>query len=396
MSFRESMDADRDSLEYNSEEDALLPNSEDSDTERDDDYVQSQGVTRMEAMNRSARSGRGSLFAVGIPIVVCAWAYSLDQSTTSFYAVMATSHFKNHGSGLAVLYVTTNIISAVSKPFIAKISDITSRPYTYLVILVFYVAGYATVALSPNLGVFILGEILVQIGSSGLNLLNEIIVGDLTPLEWRGFVGSMLSVPFLINTYFSGKLVEAFRGGERWRWGYGMFAIIMPSVLGPAIATLIHLDRRAQREGVVNMASSNVARRLARERALSHGEEGPHGAIVAKAVKLEATWSELLKRNLVEIDAWGLCLLALGLALVLVPPSLKDNIPGGLRSPISIALMGSGVLVLIWYVVYETKYARFPSAPRRLLFNRTFICAVVIDALYFCEYFFRFFPMFAG
>ncbi|KAK1220327.1 hypothetical protein PQX77_016922 [Marasmius sp. AFHP31] len=346
------------------------------------EYFQSQGVTRMEAVYRTAQAGRATFWAVSISIVVCAWAYALDNSTTPHYAPFATSTFGKHSSGLASLYIATNIVSAVCKPFVAKLADITSRPYTYTVVLVFYVAGYIVVATSPTIQVYISGAVLVAIASSGLDLLNVIIVGDLTTLEWRGFVGAILSLPFVVNTLFSGKIVDAFSEGERWRWGYAMFAIIIPAVLGPAIITLIYLERKAQKEGVVNIASSNAARR----RALSGSEaerQGLLGRVVAKAVVEEKTWLEQAKHNLEEIDAPGLFLLGAGWGLLLLPFISKSYAKGGLTNPLVISLMTFGTLFLMAYVFYEKHVARIPSAPRRLLVNRTFISAVAIDFFYF-------------
>ncbi|KAL1744126.1 major facilitator superfamily domain-containing protein [Schizophyllum fasciatum] len=320
------------------------------------------GVTRMEAIHRAVqhhRTGKRTLWLIGASIIVCAWAYSLDMATTSNYSPLAVSSFKQHSSGLPSLSIATNVIAAVCKPFIAKTSDITSRPYTYILILCFYVAGYVTVALSPTLGVYVAGEILVAIGSSGLDLMNEVIVADLTTLEWRAFVGSMLSTPFLINTWFSGRIVEAFSTGERWRWGYGMFAIIMPVVLAPAIATLIHLDREAQREGIVNIASSNAARRAA-----------------------HPSWWEQTRRNMVEIDAIGLLLLGFGWAMALLPFVLNTKMKEGWNSPRMIIMELLGISSLAGYVFFEAYYSPMPSAPRRLLTNRTFISAIIIDFVY--------------
>ncbi|KAF7546694.1 hypothetical protein G7Z17_g8242 [Cylindrodendrum hubeiense] len=347
------------------------------------DVLQSRGVTRMEAVYREAKSDRKTLWLVGISVLICAWAYSLDSSTTSYYSVSASSFYKQHSSVLSTLSIATNIISAVSKPFIAKFSDITSRPYTYIVCIFFYTCGYIIVASSRTISAYIVGEVFVSIGSSGLDLTNDIIVADLTPLEWRGFTSSMLSTPFIINTWFAGKIVDAIEKKEDgWRWGYGMFAIIMPVALGPAVATLISLDRKAKKHGIVNIASSNATRRAAREMAEEHGEEGPHGAIVAAAADDSRTWTEKFKQNLEEIDAFGLLLLGFGWSLLLLPFSLKTYADNGWRNRSLIAMMIVGGLLLIAYVVYEMKWARVPSAPRRLVFNKTFIMAIVIDGFY--------------
>ncbi|CAG8059727.1 unnamed protein product [Penicillium salamii] len=346
------------------------------------DVIQSQGVTRMEAVYREAKSNRTTLWLVGISVLVCAWAYSLDSSTTYNYSIDASSYFKQHGSVLSTLSIATSIISAVSKPFIAKISDITSRPYTYLLTLFFYVIGYIIVASCKSISAYVIGEVFVSIGSSGLDLTNDIIVADLTPLEWRGFASSMLSTPFIINTWFAGKIVDAIDSKDQWRWGYGMFAIIMPAALGPAIATLIWLDRKAKKAGIVNLASSNAARRAARELAEKEGMEAPRGAVVAAAADSSETWLRTLNRNLEEIDAFGLVLLGFGWSLLLLPFSLKTYADHGWRNQSLIAMMIVGGLLLIAYVAYEIKWARVPSAPRRLVFNKTFIMAIIIDSIY--------------
>ncbi|WQF86910.1 Putative major facilitator superfamily, MFS transporter superfamily [Colletotrichum destructivum] len=347
------------------------------------EVLQSQGVTRMEAVYREAKQSRLSFYLVGVSVLVCAWAYSLDGSTTSYYSIDASSHYKQHSSVLSTLSIATGIISAVSKPFVAKISDVTSRPYTYIVTLLFYVVGYVVAASSASVSAYVAGEVLVAVGSSGLDLTNDIIVADLTPLEWRGFVSSLLSTPFIINTWFAGKIVDAVQARDQWRWGYGMFAIIMPAALGPAIATLLYLDRKARNEGVVNLASSNAARRAAKELAEEKGYDGPRGAIVAAApLEPSATWTESLKRSLVEIDAFGLVLLGFGWTLLLLPFSLKTYADRGWRNQSLIAMMVVGGVLLVAYVVYEMKWAKVPSAPRRLVMNKTFLMAIVIDSFY--------------
>ncbi|GKT97081.1 siderophore iron transporter [Colletotrichum tofieldiae] len=346
------------------------------------EVLQSQGVTRMEAVYREAKQNRLSFYLVGLSVLVCAWAYSLDGSTTSYYSIDASSYYKQHSSVLSTLSIATSIISAVSKPFIAKISDITSRPYTYIITLLFYVVGYVIAASSTSISAYVVGEVFVAVGSSGLDLTNDIIVADLTPLEWRGFVSSLLSTPFIINTWFAGKIVDAMQAKNQWRWGYGMFAIIMPAALGPAIATLLYLDRKAKNDGIVNLASSNEARRAARELAEEKGYDGPHGAIVAPATESSSTWTQSLKSNLIEIDAFGLILLGFGWSLLLLPFSLKTYAEHGWRNQSLIAMMVVGGILLIAYVVYEIKWAKVPSAPRRLVMNKTFLMAIVIDSFY--------------
>ena len=162
-----------------------------------------------------------------------------------------------------------------------------------------------------------------------------------------------------------------------------MFAIIMPVAIGPAIVILISLDRKARKQGIVNMASSNAARRAAKDVAEKEGTEAPRGTVVAVAAPPDSTWTQSLIRNWHEIDAFGLILLGFGWSLLLLPFSLKTYAENGWRNPSMIAMVAAGGALLIAYVVYEMKWAKMPSAPRRLVFNKTFIMAVVIDSFYF-------------
>ncbi|TQN64253.1 Siderophore iron transporter 3, partial [Colletotrichum shisoi] len=95
-----------------------------------------------------------------------------------------------------------------------------------------------------------------------------------------------------------------------------------------------------------------------------------------------AAWAESLKRSLVEIDAFGLVLLGFGWTLLLLPFSLKTYADHGCRNRSLIAMMVVGGVLLVAYVVYEMKWAKVPSAPRRLVMNKTFLVAIVIDSLY--------------
>lgn len=161
-----------------------------------------------------------------------------------------------------------------------------------------------------------------------------------------------------------------------------MFAIIMPAALLPAIITLIVLDRRAKKAGLVNMASSNAARRAAKDLADREGHEAPRGIIAAPSAESATTWKQSLVQGFHEIDAIGLVLLGFGWSLLLLPFSLSTYADNGWRNPSLIAMMVVGGLLLIFYVVFEMKWAKMPSAPRRLVFNKTFVMAIIIDGFY--------------
>ena len=323
------------------------------------------GVSRVEAFNKvlyqSGRSGKILLWLVGISIGLTMFAYAFDMGlTTSVFNTMASSTFGQH-SQLAAISTASQIIRAISKPFIGKLADITSRPTTYIIILVFYVVGFAVAASSSTFAAYTVGMCFTSVGKSGLDLLSDIIVGDLTPLEWRGFFGAALSIPFIVTVPINGFIGDAFI--DNWRWGLGMFAIMVPVLLVPAIFTLYAMQRRGEKFGMVTMAASKRVR---------VGEEE------ASNSKGFGYWLKLMKEGLIDIDIFGLIILGVSFSLILLPFTIAETMPGGWSNGRVIAMLVIGFVLLIVYVLFEMYLSPKPLMTKRILKNRTFLASVTI------------------
>lgn len=325
------------------------------------------GVSRVEAFNKvlyqSGKSGKVLLWLLGVSIGLTMFAYALDMGiTTPVFTTMASSFFGLH-SELAAVATASQIIRAISKPFIGKLADITSRPTTYVIILVFYVVGFAVAASSRTFVAYTIGICFTSVGKSGLDLLSDIIVGDLTPLEWRGFFGAALSIPFIITVPVNGFIGEGF--ADNWRWGLGMFAIVVPVLLLPAIITLYSMQRRGEKLGMVTMASSKRRR---------DGEE------LDDSMKSRsfAYWAKLFYQGLIDIDIIGLLILGTSFALILLPFTLAKSYKGGWTNGKIIAMLVVGFVLLIVFLLFEIYLAPKPLMTKRILKNRTFRAAVVI------------------
>lgn len=83
-------------------------------------------------------SKRGNIVKAvyGTSILVCAWAASLDASTTNSLQPLATSSFGAHSS-LATINIANGIIGAVSNPILAKFADLISRTFIYIISVFF-------------------------------------------------------------------------------------------------------------------------------------------------------------------------------------------------------------------------------------------------------------------
>ncbi|TPX09119.1 uncharacterized protein E0L32_001618 [Thyridium curvatum] len=351
--------ADASSLSNGSRRDSAQGSPSDSDS-----GPKEIGVSRVEAFNKvlykSGKKGKILLWLLAASIGLTMFAYALDMGiTTTIFGALAASTFKVH-SELATVNTAAQIIRAISKPFIGKMADITSRPTTYVVILAFYAVGFAVAASASTFASYTVGICFTSVGKSGLDLLSDIIVADLTPLEWRGFFSACLSLPFIVTVPINGFIADGFY--DDWRWGLGMFAILVPALLIPAIMTLYAMQRRGEKAGMVTIADSKDVRT---------------GVSEATGKGL-GYWAKLAYKGLIDIDIIGLIILGFAFSLILLPITLAKSANGGWNNPSMVAMIVVGFVALIIFVLFEIYVAPKPMMTRRILNNRAFIAGVII------------------
>ncbi|GAA5996014.1 uncharacterized protein JCM10292_004891 [Rhodotorula paludigena] len=331
----------------------------------------SRGVVGVEAIARAAaasKQGRYSLYFVAFLIYCLQWVAAMASSMTGSLSVFAASHFEAHSSGLSTLSIATSIIGSVCLPFLAKAADVFSRPMVYAVCMVLQVVGYVITLKSPTLAAYVVGNVFSSIGSSGFDLMNTILMADLTPLKYRGLASAILTSPFLFTVWYTSEIVDALSTEDKWRWGYGMFAIIYPVIWIPALTALFWLERRALKDNLINF---EVARTGVDDTAVD----------VPAHVEEKTYWQRTVQ-VFQEVDTIGLLLLGFGWSLLLLPFALYSGADGGFSNRSLIAMLAIGPACLIAYPVYEWKFAKYPSMPKRILFNRTFVTSVIINFFY--------------
>ncbi|EAU93687.1 ferrichrome-type siderophore transporter [Coprinopsis cinerea okayama7 len=313
------------------------------------------GVRNIEATHKVF--GKYSKWCLFISLGLAAYIYSLDGTTTYNYLAFAASYLGGH-SLISTIQVAQAIIVAVGKPVIAKIADVKSRPIAYVLVLIFYIVGYIVIASAKNVGTIAGGIVIYAIGYTGLQLLTQIIIADITVLKWRGLVSSLMSLPFIINAFVGSNISTAvLEGSAGWRWGYGMFAILVPATLSPLIVTLIWAERKAKKQGLIK----------------DDGEKKP------------VLQSMLDTAN--KLDVVGLFLLGACVALILLPMTLSRVLGKGWQSPSMIATICVGGALIPVYLIWEAKFTKYPVIPRRFLLNKTVVIACLIGALDFVSFY---------
>ncbi|KAG1847454.1 major facilitator superfamily domain-containing protein [Suillus tomentosus] len=355
----------------------LPQNPQDDDRDDRDDIERSvlivdqeahAGVMKVEAAQRVY--GRYSRWCLFIGLGLASYIYSLDASTTYAYLTFATSYFGEHAF-ISSIAVAQSLIIAVGKPVIAKVADVSSRGTAYVSVLIFYVLGYTVIASAPNVAFIAGGIVLYAVGYTGLQLLTQIIIADITTLAWRGLVVSLVSTPFLINAFIGSNISTAVLNTIGWRWGYAMFAVLVPVSLAPLIFTLLWAERKAKRIALLDSNKSR-SRENSTQRSLSDK------SVSAMAVFL---------RSAEQLDLVGLVLLGAAVSLTLLPLTISQAVSGSWKNGSILAMFFMGVVFLVVFAVWDLRYASMPVIAPRFVKNRSVVCAAFIGFFDFMSFF---------
>jgi MFS family permease len=191
------------------------------------------------------------------------------------------------------------------------------------------------------------GSILHSMGQSGTNLINDVVVGDITTARWRAMAIGLLFWPFLVTPWTAAFVVDSVtaKGGIGWRWGVGMFGFIMPPCAAFIVITLLYYQRKAKKQGL--------------------------------APRSRLTINEFCS----QIDLGGLILFSAGLACLLLPMTLADTAPEQWTTPWLIALIVLGAILLIALPFYEHYLAKYPVIPPHYFANRTILMCLILTVM---------------
>lgn len=305
--------------------------------------------------SHSLKARRRRYLMIYSAIFAIAYVTSLDANTGYLYLNFACSEFGALAS-FSTVAICQQMVYAIAKPPIAKLSDVFGRAEALLFSLSLYSMGYACVATANSLQTLIGGIVLQSAGNTGVQVLQSIIIADLTTAKWRGLVISLVNLPYLINFAVAGPLVDAVMQSSGWRVGYGIWIVIVPLAAAPLVIILAVGQRQARNAGL-----------LERRRIFGSGCIAAVGHVAS------------------EIDALGLLLFTLAWTLILGPLTMAGH---GSYSDQSWAagLILTGFVLLGLFVFWETK-AHNPIMPLRFLKNRAIVCVCLIGILDFASFY---------
>ena len=215
-------------------------------------------------------------------------------------------------------------------------------------------------AASNNVKTFASAQIFYSAGFTGLQILIQIFVADTSDLLNRALFSSLPDVPFLITVWAGAPIANSILAHTTWRWGYGLWTVVLPAAFVPlALALLLNMRKAAR----LHLLPPSPWKGQSTVRVLSH------------------LWYEL--------DIMGLSLLSAAFSLILIPLTLAASARNHWHNASIIAMIVIGGVCLVLFPLWEStpKLAPRPFLSLHLLTNRNVIAGCGIAFFYFAVFY---------
>lgn len=316
------------------------------------------GVKGIEAISSTWSTWSLTMAYIGIFLVAC--SYSLEGQTTTGLSVYALSSFSEH-SLISTVYVVQNVVNAVVKPPMAKISNVFGRLEAFSISILLYVLGYIQSAAATNVQAFASAQIFYSAGFTGLLISQQIFIADTSDLTWRVLFSALPDVPFLFTVWVGPLIAQQLY--LNWRWGYGLWAIVLPTCFLPLALALFLNIRKAGKLGIL-----------------------PPRPWAGRKV-LPA-----LRDVALEMDLFGLILLSAAISLILIPLTLGAS--AGWANPSIIAMLVVGCVSLVLFLVCEAfpKVAPQPFLSFPIIRRRNVALGCIAGFFYYAAFYTSVYP----
>ncbi|KAK4625138.1 MFS siderochrome iron transporter C [Fulvia fulva] len=320
------------------------------------------GVKRLEAI--SSTWSKTGLYVAYVGIALLAYATSLEGQTTTNLTIFATSAFKSH-SLVSTVLVIQGVVLSIVKPPMSKIADVFGRFEAFGLSVLLYIVGFIQQAASNNVETYAAAQIFYAAGQTGLQILIQIFIADTSDLINRALCSTIPDTPFLLNVWLGPALAETMLNKLNWRWGYGIWAVILPIAFLPLALALVINQRRAAMRGI--LPTTPFA---------------------------EESWWEMIKTLWFELDLFGLLLICVAFTLILIPLTLGAKTGWDNPSLITMLVVGAACLVAIPF--WERSKTLAPRAffPRSFWKNRTLMAGLALSFFYFMAFYLSVYPYF--
>ena len=251
----------------------------------------------------------------------------------------------------------------------AKIANVFGRLEAFTISIFIYVIGYIQQAASNNVKTFAAAQIFYSAGNTGLQILQQIFIADTSDLLNRALFSSLPDIPFLWSVWAGPPLANSLLAHTTWRWGYGIWAIILPVAFLPLALSLFLNGRNAKRMN-----------------------------LIAPRKWSKTSFVGGLRNLWYELDLMGLILLSTAVSLILIPLTLAASATNKWHNASIIAMLVVGCICVPLFIAWESfpTLAPQPFLSLRLFRNRTLVAGCTIGFFYFAVFYTSILPYFSS
>lgn len=268
-----------------------------------------------------------------------------------------TSKFGAHGL-LNIAGILSTIFGACAPLPLAKIIDIWGRAEGFIFMVSVAVIGMILKALCQNVETYVAGATMYWAGHIGIRYVINVIISDMTGLKNRMIFIGFSDTPRLASSFAGPRLGRLFYEKSNFRWGFGVFTILLVAASTPAIGLLMFASRKAVKSGILE-----------------------------KRQRSGRTLWQSLKHYFIEFDLTGVLVLIFALSFLLLPFSLAARAPNGWKTGYIIAFFVLGAVLFPVFYIWEAKYAPVQFLPFRYLKEGTIIGSCLVMGILFLSIF---------
>ncbi|KPM38039.1 Siderophore iron transporter mirB [Neonectria ditissima] len=295
------------------------------------------GVRQIEAIT-TVWTKRDMVMAYGI-IWFIYFITSTQEVVIRSLNPFVTSEFSAH-SLTAVTGIISSLFGGLSKLVFAKIMDTWGRPQTLTLTTVIWVCGFIMMAGCKNVETYVAAQVFAVTGAQGVSYCMTVFIADTSSLVNRPLMLAFATSPYIITTWIGGPIADSIIKGIGFRWGFGIWAIVIPFVVSPLAILFFWNGRKAEKQGLIS----------------------PRKPVIS--IKSAMDWC-------IEADMLGILILTAGMTLFLLPMSIYSRQSEGWKSPMIIAMIVVGGLLIVTFVLWEKYLAPVTFIPFKLLADRT-------------------------
>lgn len=225
----------------------------------------------------------------------------------------------------------------------AKLLNMWGRPQCFAMMVLSMTVGLIMMAACNNVQTYCAAQVFYSVGSSTVGFTMTIFIADTTSLRNRAFMIAFTASPWIITVWAAGPASQSILDTVGFRWGFGIWAIVIPIASSPLFGLFYYNLIKARRAGLL------------------------------PKVEHDRTWKQSVVHYAKEFDVIGLLLICAGLALFLLSFNLYSYQPGQWNSPLVICFLVIGGLLIIAFGAWEKWGAPVTFIPWNLMMDRTVI-----------------------